>query len=519
MSSLIQDFASLFSGNLRSFGQYDAKTDKAVTEKGEVTLTHYESHVAGTTGLGIVPISDGGTVMFGALDVDNHDDRSKDVDLVGLVQKIEKHRLPLVVCRSKSGGAHCYLFGSEWLPAKTVIRLLSSWRDMLEIPHKVEVFPKQDSVVTKTGEKSLGNWLNLCYFQGDDTNRYALDSEGNRLSFELFIQYAQSKRVSAEQLQGMAGREHLEAPPCIQKMIHTGVESGARNEAMYNIVIYLKRAHPETFFDEAMALNKTIFDRPLGNQEARKVIRSAGRRDYQYKCGEEPCKSLCDRKVCVTREYGISSDEAKALEAYDSLPQFTDLIEYQSDPPRWGLHVNGKLIPNIPTVVLRDPNAMGTLIFEQLKINIPKITQDAWRKRILDPLIPNLRVVEVPKEASASGVIEQKFHEFMQKADLSSEGTDPQERRALTRNIPVVQVIDGRRCIVFKGIAFSEFLKRNKAELLQGMDLWTTLRRECGADHTKIRIPGSSYPVNVWYAPIGDDTGDKIDAPDFTPEY
>lgn len=518
MSDLIQDFASLFAGNLRSFGRYDPKTDKAITEKGEVQFEHYQEHINGTTGLGIVPISDGGTVMFGAIDVDAHES-AEDIDHKALVAKIEKHRLPLVVCRSKRGGAHCYLFGADWLPAKVVRRLLTSWRDILEIPHKTEIFPKQDSVVSSSGEKSLGNWLNLCYFGGDNTNRYAFDSEGTQISFELFIQYAQSKRLTPEQLNEMAMREHLEAPPCIQKMIHAGVESGARNEAMYNIVVYLKRAHPETFFDEALALNKTVFDKPLANQEARKVIRSAGRRDYQYKCGEEPCKSLCDRKVCVTREFGISSEEAKALEAYDSLPQFTDLIEYQSDPPRWGLHVNGKLIPNIPTVVLRDPNAMGTLIFEQLKINIPKITQDAWRKRILDPLIPNLRVVEVPKEASASGVIEQKFREFMQKADLTSDGKDPQERRALTRNIPVVQELDGVRCIVFKGIAFSEFLKRNKAELLQGMDLWTTLRRECGADHTKMRIPGSAYPVNVWYAPIGDDMGEKINAPDFTPEY
>lgn len=518
MTSLIQDYAALFAGNLRSFGQYNAKTDKAVTEKGEPTIDHYAAHISGEMGLGIVPISDGGTVMFGAIDVDAHED-ANDIDHQDLIRKIREHRLPLVVCRSKRGGAHCYLFGSEWLPAKTVIRLLSSWRDMLQIPHKTEIFPKQDSVVAPSGEKSLGNWLNLCYFGGDDTNRYAFDEDGSKMSLELFISYAQSKRLTVEQLTELANREHLEAPPCIQRMIHTGVESGSRNEAMYNVVVYLKRAKPETFFDDAMALNKTMFDKPLGNQEARKVIRSASRRDYQYKCGEEPCKSLCDRKVCVTREFGISSDEAKALESYDSLPVFTDLIEYQSDPPRWGIHVNGKLIANIPTVVLRDPNAMGTLVFEQLKINIPKISQDAWRKRILDPLIPNLRVVEVPKEASVSGIIEQKFQEFIQKADLTSDGTDPQDRKALTRNIPVVQVMDGIRCIVFKGIAFSEFLKRNKAELQQGMDLWTTLRRECGAAHTKIRIPGHTYPVNVWYAPIDDSTKDGIDVPDFTPEY
>ncbi|HLO98255.1 MAG TPA: hypothetical protein VK171_06645, partial [Fimbriimonas sp.] len=359
----------------------------------------------------------------------------------------------------------------------------------------------------------------LCYFGGDDTNRYAVDESGTKLSFELFLSYAQAKRVSVEQLQEYVQREHLEAPPCVQKMIYTGVESGSRNEAMYNVVIYLKRARPETFFDDAMELNKTMFDRPLGNQEARKVIRSASRRDYQYKCGEEPCKSLCDRKVCVTREFGISTEESKELEAGDNLPKFTELIEYQSEPPRWGIHVNGKLISNIPTVVLRDPNAMGTLIFEQLKINIPKISLDGWRKRVLDPLVPNIKLIEVPKEASASGVIEQKFREFVAKADLTKDGHETADRKALVRNIPVVQVIDGVRCVVFKGIAFSEFLKRNKADLQSGMDLWTTLRRECGAAHTRIRIPGVGTPVNVWYAPLDEGYNATMEDADVKPEY
>lgn len=520
MTSLVEDFAALFAGNLRSYGQWNPANGQMVTEKDEVQLQHYADHLEGKMGLGVVPITDGGTVMFGCIDVDNHGKGSdgSDVDLTALAAKIEHYRLPLVPTRSKSGGAHLYLFGAEFLPAKLVIRLLNSWRDMLQIKNHVDIFPKQDSLVTSGGEKSLGNWINLCYFNSADTVRYAVNERGERLSFELFVTYAQSKRVTVEQLEAVAQREHLEAPPCIQKMIHTGVESGSRNDAMYNVVVYLKRARPDTFFDDAMELNKSMFDKPLAPSEAKKVIRSASRRDYLYKCSESPCKDLCDRKVCITREFGISMDEAKEMEAHDSLPQFTELIEYQSDPPRWGIHVNGTLIANIPTIVLRDPAAMGTLIFEKMKINIPKISQESWRKRVLDPLVPNLRVVEVPKEASASGIIVAKFHEFVQKADLSSDGTNTEDRKALTRNIPIVQVVNGVRCIMFRGTAFSEFLKRNKAEAQTGMDLWITLRRDCGADHDKVRIPGGKT-LNVWYAPITDDHEVKVDEPKFESEY
>ena len=517
MSNMARDFASLFAGNLRSFGQWDPASGEMITEKREVTLKDYENHITGRMGLGIVPVTDGATCAFGAIDVDKHDD-PEDVDLQAIAEKIEKFRLPLVMCRSKRGGAHLYLFGVDFLPAKQVIRVLSSWRDMLQIPHKTEIFPKQESLVTAGGERSLGNWINLCYFDGDKTNRFALKEDGEIMPFELFIQYAQSKRVTAAELDELSKREHLEAPPCIQKMIQMGVESGSRNEAMYNITVYLKRARPDTFFDDAVTLNGAIFDKPLSPSEAKKVIRSASRRDYLYKCSEEPCKSLCDRKTCVTREFGISQDERKELDNHDSLPLFTELVEYKSEPPRWGLHVNGVLIPNIPTIVLRDPNAMGTLIFEQLKINIPKISQDSWRKRVLDPLVPNIRVVEVPKEASAAGVIVAKFNEFVQKADLSRDGTDTEDRKALTRNIPVVQVMNGKKCIVFRGTAFSEYLKRNKAEVMTGMDLWTALRRDCGADHDKMRIPGGK-PINVWYAPIIDEHEVHIDEPSFESEF
>ena len=516
-NNLVQDYAALFAGNLRSYGEWNPDTGNMITHKGEVPIEAYEAHLAGTRGLGIVPITDGGTCLFGAIDIDKHES-PEDVDFAALAAKIREYRLPLVMCRTKRGGAHLYLFGSDYLNARQVRRILASWRDVLQIPYKTEIFPKQDSLTTASGERALGNWINLCYFDCENSLRYGFDDSGEPTSFELFIRLAQNKRISAEDLNELFQREHLEAPPCIQKMIHSGVESGARNDAMYNVVVYLKRARPESFFDDALELNRTMFDKPLAPAEAKKVIRSASRRDYLYKCNEEPCKSLCDRKTCVTREFGISMDELKDLDAHDSLPQFTELIEYRSEPPRWGLHVNGTLIPNIPTAVLRDPSLMGTLIFEQLKINIPKMTQETWRKRILDPLVPGLRVIEVPKEASASGVIQSKFTEFVQKADLTRDGRDPQDRKALLRNIPVVQEINGQRHILFRGTAFSEFLKRNKAEVLTGMVLWTVLRRDCNADHDKIRIPGGKT-LNVWMAPLTDDYEVKLDEPEFTTEF
>jgi hypothetical protein len=50
------------------------------------------------------------------------------------------------------------------------------------------------------------------------------------------------------------------------------------------------------------------------------------------------------------------------------------------------------------------------------------------------------------------------------------------------------------------------------------MDLWTSLRRDCGADHDKLRIPGGK-PINIWYAPITEDHEVKVDEPKFRSEF
>ena len=49
---------------------------------------------------------------FGALDIDTYP-----VDHLAILKKCRRFKLPLVVCRSKSGGAHLFLFMQDWISA------------------------------------------------------------------------------------------------------------------------------------------------------------------------------------------------------------------------------------------------------------------------------------------------------------------------------------------------------------------------------------------------------------------
>ena len=114
-------FSEIFRGLEAAYGTYriDKKqangkhVGKASLVREPRTTETWQQHLDGTgNAIGIVPINEDNKCVFGAIDVDTYP-----LDLTKLVQKIRKLKLPLVMCRSKSGGAHCYLFTTEWIDA------------------------------------------------------------------------------------------------------------------------------------------------------------------------------------------------------------------------------------------------------------------------------------------------------------------------------------------------------------------------------------------------------------------
>jgi hypothetical protein len=117
-------FFDLYKGLDRAYGCFNlsnAKTDvgkekgRARTELGDYTAKLWSQHLAGTQGLGVVPIQDDGTCWWGAIDIDVYD-----LDLVELEKKVQKLNLPLLVLRTKSGGAHLTVYFSEPVRCKLV---------------------------------------------------------------------------------------------------------------------------------------------------------------------------------------------------------------------------------------------------------------------------------------------------------------------------------------------------------------------------------------------------------------
>lgn len=491
----------LFEGNQRSSGRFDPAKQRMFTEYEPVSIQDWQGHVAGTMGVGVVPILDDNTCQWAAIDLDNHDDIEEDLPINVVAEKIAMLKLPLLACRSKSGGIHCYLFLEKPQPANRIRILMNNWAALIGYGGS-EVFPKQSSlVIGSDGKRAYGNWINMPYMGGDLSNRYAVHG-GKKLSFAEFLDAAEKSRVSAHALKALALVEHPQAPPCIQKMLVEGVTQGHRNEGLYNIVVYLKKAFPDAYETKAAEANASVFSKPLPRAEMQRTVGSAARADCAYRCNEEPIRSLCDRDTCVTRKFGITSGDLERLNTVDALPTFSDLVKYMTEPVRWEFKINGVSIGNVSTLQLLDWRAMRELIAERLTKVVPMIKGQEW-ERILQPLMATARIVETPDDASVSGLVRERLREFAAKTDLLDRGEDKTTRKALLRGLPVVQVVEGDRCVVFRSQDFVNYLKRTRSEELKGVNLWFAVKG-LGVFNARMRIPGSkdNLNINVWCLPV-----------------
>ena len=143
---IMERFRQIFTGLMRAHGctYVDKKGADGLKVKGKsfvkrepVTDDMWQKHLDGKDRLGVIPINDYNTCKWGCIDIDEYPlDHSK------LVERIRHAKLPLVVCRSKSGGAHCFIFSTDWVPAKTMQSTLQHLASGLGYGGS-EIFPKQ----------------------------------------------------------------------------------------------------------------------------------------------------------------------------------------------------------------------------------------------------------------------------------------------------------------------------------------------------------------------------------------
>ena len=406
-----EQFASLLEGLSLAYGKFTAGEERADGKrKGKMIMVSedlseekiqqlWEGHLLGTQSIGIVPIQEDNNCMWGAIDIDDYT-----LDIPGLAKQLHSMKLPLIPCRSKSGGAHLYLFLSEKVSAAL---LQSKLREIASAIGKgqSEIFPKQKELLIERGDR--GNCLNMPYFGGDSSTRYGVGPDGESLSMKDFVKLAEKYRISKKELKDITFAQESEelewiadGPPCLQQLANQGFPQGTRNNSLFNIGVYLIKRYEDDWETKLEEINHKAMQPPLGASEIVTLQKTLSKKEYNYRCNEQPIVNHCNSALCRTKKFGIGST--------GGMPQFGTLSKYESDPPIWFLDVeDGRL--ELETEDLQNQLRFQRKCMNALNTMPPILKSQTWQG-VVQQLLANAEIIEVSNEVSIEG----QFHELLE---------------------------------------------------------------------------------------------------------
>ena len=430
---MIERLQEIFKGLENAYGQTkitnevrsDGKNEvKSYTIKKPVTDLLWEQHVKGVEpALGIVPINEDNECKWGCIDIDTYP-----FDHLSLIKKIKEAGLPLTVFRSKSGGAHVFCFTTEFVPAILMRNKLTAMASI--IGHSgVEIFPKQNTIKAERGD--VGSFLNMPYHGGDRSSRYAFDDEGQPMTMAQWCNHYDDVALSKEGLQRLNLNSNTkeetdfpDGPPCLQTITKQGgVSEGGRNNFLYNIGVYLKKAHPAEWENMLEDYNKEKYVNPtIKATEVIMVAKSLQKKDYDYKCGDQPICDFCQDKLCYTRKFGKSGSPDIDI---------TGIRKLDSDPPIYFVTADGETI-ECDDDTLHDPDKFSKLAMVTINKTLLSTNKMMWKKK-LNKLFQEMdEPLKAPDDMRIDIILQNSLMEFLKRNGKTIE--DVLKRRAFSEN-------------------------------------------------------------------------------------
>jgi hypothetical protein len=347
------------------------------------TVENWQKHLAGKEGLGVVPITDDATCNWGAIDIDEYP-----LDLVDLEQKLLKLELPFVVLRTKSGGAHVTCYFSSMQPCSEVRTKMAEVSFALGLGNR-EFYPKQ---VKLANGQDVGNWLNMPYFDAEQTERYAIKN-GEPLTLTEFVDYAESLRQdSVSSIVIKLPRDLLDdGPPCLQHIVKIKAGPGERNNVLFNLGVYSRLKHESNWDAELEKLNIAHIDPPLSTKEVTAVVKSLEKKNYTFTCNNAPLIGCCNREICKRREFGIT-----AFQHVDIGIVIDSITKLQSDPPMWIVSLDG-VRTEVETDDLLDQNRFRKVCINAINKLPGRMKGEEWDKFIRAKMA-EIEIVDAPVE-------------------------------------------------------------------------------------------------------------------------
>ena len=518
MEERVKQFKSIFYGLDRAYGQYKSDgqlvngkaSGKAFILKQPVTDQLWIDHIEGKDpSLGIIPIRDDSNCIWGCIDIDTYP-----LDHKKIIRKIRELELPLVMCRSKSGGAHVFLFLKEPVQAKILRDKLIEWAGELGYAN-CEIFPKQIEIKADRGD--TGNFLNLPYHGGDESMRHGFTDEGNGATLEEFFSLYNTYCIDEKTLKEFKVKRKREVsdfsdgPPCIATLMSQGIPEGGRDNTLYQYAVYAKRKWPEDWQLKIDEFNHKYMERPLSSAQVQKTITQHEKKDYQYKCKDQPMCSVCSPIQCRAKQYGIGNSFEH---------QVSDLTKFESDESTWFLNIDGRRL-KLSTDQLYDQHKFRKACLNEINMMPNLMRPNDWDSRI-QALLEVVEVIQMPHEITKTGRFENLLERFLEDQGEAEHIDEIDMGKALFEDRDYTDVIkDGngerevkvkRMTAYFRSDWLQKFLKKNDFKDFSTTEMTAHIRNKLAGGDVRRKVKNKT--TYLWYVPWQRKSGDEFKTPD-----
>tara|TARA_R110002050_G_scaffold181758_1_gene315249 strand:- start:3166 stop:4677 length:1512 start_codon:yes stop_codon:yes gene_type:complete len=405
----MKKFIEIFTGLERAHGctYVEKKNTDGTKVKGQsfVKRQHvdeelWSNHLKGIEpSLGIIPINEENKCRWGCIDIDSY----AGFDHKKLIIQIKKFKLPLITFRSKSGGAHIFLFTTVPVDAELIRKKLVSIGSILGFGSS-EVFPKQIELKSKD---DTGNFLNLPYFNATNTTRYAFLENGEAASIDGFFGLYERNKLTPEQLEKLIIKrtesELSDGPPCMETLAAEGISEGGRDNALFHYTVYAKKKWPSEWKNKIILFNEKVMKPPLDDASVERIKEQHDKKEWGYKCKDEPMCSFCDKELCRTRKYGIGG---MAL-----FPVLSDLQKIELDEPYYYVNVDGQRVKLDNVETLLEQRLFQRAVAKQIDKRPPRISPKEFGQ-YTDLLLAGIEKVPAPAGSSKIDQLQEHLEEF-----------------------------------------------------------------------------------------------------------
>jgi hypothetical protein len=275
-----------------------------------------------------------------------------------------------------------------------------------------------DKIKNLKSQDDTGNFLNLPYFNGDDTTRYCFNDKGEAVNLESFYLLHELYKLTPDQLEKLIVKrpesEFSDGPPCLESLTQTDIKDG-RDRILYQYIQYAKRKWPENWQSKINAFNYKYFERhpegPLDDKIVQGKIKFNDGKDLGFKCNEDPMCNHCDKNLCRTRKFGIGGEAV--------FPSLTDLQKVLLDEPYYWVNVDGERVKLDNIDYLMEQRLFRRTVAKQINKKPPRITVKEFEK-YTDMLLQGVEEVDAPVGSSRIDQLSNHLEDYCLQRSIGS---------------------------------------------------------------------------------------------------